>query len=153
MIITNIWVVLSTVDQIYKADELNGDRDTALILGTSYTTVEGNKNPFFYSRMNTAVSLYHENQVSSFILSGSATNYYNEPRAMASSLTESGIPKTSLRQDSLGVRTLASIIRCKEVYNQHNIIIITQRFHAYRALFISNFYGIDAVVVATEDVG
>ena len=149
---TNVWIITSTMDQIYSDLEYDGDNRTALVLGTSYNTSKGNRNPFFYNRMNTAAQLYHANQINNLILSGSSAAYYNEPEAMLKSLEELEVPASIMVVDSLGYRTLASIVRCKEVYQKNKVIIITQRFHAYRALFISNFYGLDAVVVATESM-
>lgn len=150
--VTNLWVVLTTADQIILAKDLNDKEQTALILGTSYQTVEGTSNPFFTSRMSTGIALYEENLVGDFILSGSATMYYNEPKAMARSLQDANIPESVLTFDTLGVRTLASIVRCKEVYKKEKVIIITQKFHAYRALFISNYYELEAVAIPTDDV-
>jgi len=150
--LTNLWVVLSTLNQIRNVAQLDRQQQPALILGTSYLTREGASNPFFTSRISTAIGLYQEDLVSEFILSGSATDYYNEPKAMASSLMASGIPNHMLISDTLGVRTLSSIIRCREVYQKDKVIIITQRFHAYRALFISNYYNLEAVAVPTTDV-
>lgn len=151
-IAANAWVVMSTRNQIISQTELDNLRDTALILGTGYNTVQGASNPFFSSRILTGTELYKGNSVQSFILSGSATDYYNEPKAMARGLQSEGVPEDILIYDSLGVRTLSSIVRCKEVYNKDRIIIVTQKFHSYRALFISNYYHIDAVAVPTEEV-
>lgn len=152
--LANLWVILSTKNQIVSAEKLKEGAiaETALILGTSYNTIEGNDNPFFTSRISTSVELYKDNLVKDFILSGSATEYYNEPKAMARSLLSAGVPGDILTYDTLGVRTLSSIIRCKEVYHSDKVIIITQKFHAYRALFISNYHNLDAVAVTTEDV-
>ena len=152
-IVTNVWVITSTQHQIFtEVEDYSGGSRTALVLGTSYNTSKGDRNPFFYNRMNTAAQLYHDSKVNGLILSGSSAAYYNEPDAMLKSLEELNVPASIMIIDSLGNRTLSSIVRCKEVYQKKNIIIITQRFHAYRALFISNFYGLNAVVVATESV-
>lgn len=154
VMLCNLWVVLATYDQVVSINDFNKDDNyqTALILGTSYHTTRGESNPFFTSRISTGVKVYEEKLAEGFILSGSATDYYNEPNAMAKSLKEAGIPEEILTYDTLGVRTLASIVRCKEAYNINRMIIITQKFHAYRALFISNYYGINAIAIHTEDV-
>lgn len=151
MVLCNIWIVASTYDRVLAPDEVAGYGATTLVLGTSYNTTEGDKNPFFYDRVSMATDLFMHHQSKEFILSGSATKYYNEPKAMARLLVEAGVPETSLIEDSLGVRTLSSILRCKRVYNRDKVIIVTQKFHAYRALFISNFYDLDAVVVAAGE--
>jgi SanA protein len=71
---------------------------------------------------------------------------------MRNQLVELGVPDSILIADDGGVRTLDSVIRCKQVFNVDDVIIVTQRFHAYRALFISNYYNLPAVVIATKPV-
>jgi SanA protein len=146
----NVWIIGSTRNQILDKQEQEVGVRTALILGTSYNTVEGDKNQFFHDRMVTASKLFELGLAREIILSGSTTKYYNEPQAMRSSLAELGVPDSILITDDGGMRTLDSVVRCKELFNQDEIIIITQRFHAYRALFISNYYELDAVVVITQ---
>lgn len=151
-IVANLWIILSTADQVKQVKEITEKGGTALILGTSYNTTQGKSNPFFTSRIATAVTLFNDKLVQDFILSGSATAYYNEPKAMAKSLLESKVPANILTYDTLGVRTLSSIVRCKEVYHKERIVIVTQKFHAYRALFISNYYNLEAIAIPTDDI-
>ena len=87
------------------------------------------------------------------ILSGDhITKYYNEPSVMRKYLVELGVPDSILIADDGGVRTLDSVIRCKQVFQVDDVIIVTQKFHAYRALFISNYYKLPAIVVMTKPV-
>ena len=153
ILFANVWIIGSTRGQILEVhdEELIPSR-TALLLGTSYNTVEGETNQFFHDRMVTASRLFEMGLTKEIILSGSTTKYYNEPIAMRSSLAELGVPDSILITDEGGRRTLDSVVRCKKVFNQRKIIIVTQRFHAYRALFISNYYKLDAVVVITQPV-
>jgi SanA protein len=62
-----------------------------------------------------------------------------------------GVPDSAITLDYAGLRTLDSIVRSKEIFGQDRITIITQPFHCYRALFISNFYNIDAVALVAQD--
>ena len=62
-----------------------------------------------------------------------------------------GVPAAAITLDFAGLRTLDSIVRCKEVFGQSNIIIITQPFHSYRALFISDYYHMDAVALVAQE--
>ena len=150
ILFANVWIIGSTRSQILDKQNLKVGTRTALILGTSYNTVEGEKNQFFHDRIVTASRLFELGIAREIILSGSTTKYYNEPQAMRHSLAELGVPDSILITDDGGMRTLDSVVRCKEIFNQDKIIIITQRFHAYRALFISNYYDLDAVVVITQ---
>lgn len=152
ILFANVWIIGSTRSQILDKEDQGLTSRTTLLLGTSYNTVQGEKNQFFHDRMVTASRLFALGLTKDIILSGSTTKYYNEPVAMRNSLAELGVPDSILIADDGGMRTLDSVVRCKEVFNQQKIIIVTQRFHAYRALFISNYYNMDAVVVITQPV-
>jgi SanA protein len=124
----------------------------ALVLGTSHRSVGGGPNPFFEYRIKTAAELYKLGKIDHFILSGdNRTIFYNEPNEMKKALIKAGVPATAITLDFAGLRTLDSVVRSKEIFGQNKITIITQSFHSYRALFISDYYNIDAVAMVAED--
>ena len=145
---SNIWVVTSTQAKILSDFKNLPDSSVALVLGTSNKLTNGSPNPYFSERIIAAAKLYKEGKAIHFLLSGdNRTKYYNEPAEMRKALLKSGVPETAITLDFAGLRTLDSIVRSKEIFGQNKIIIVTQRFHCYRALFISNFYKIDAVAL------
>ena len=149
---TNFWVVKSTESEVLTDYKLLPDSGVALVLGTSHRMIDGSPNPFFHNRMATAAELYKEGKIIHFIVSGdNRTKYYNEPAEMQKALIKLGVPSNSITLDYAGLRTLDSIVRCKEIFGQSKIIIITQPFHSYRALFISNFYDVNAVALVAEE--
>ena len=152
LIAGNIWVVKSTEKEVYTVlDELPGHR-VALVLGTSQRTSSGSANQFFENRIETAAKLYKMGKIDHFILSGdNRTIFYNEPIAMKKALIKLGVPATAITLDYAGLRTLDSVVRAKEIFGQTKIIIITQPFHSYRALFISHYYDIDAVAMVADE--
>ncbi|MFZ2907325.1 MAG: ElyC/SanA/YdcF family protein [Cyclobacteriaceae bacterium] len=151
-IISNIWVVRSTRDQVLSAYDELPDHRVALVLGTSHKTTAGQPNQFFEKRMDTAAQLYKIGKIDHFILSGdNRSRFYNEPVAMRKALINRGIPAAAITLDFAGLRTLDSVVRSKEIFGQSKIIIITQPFHSYRALFISDYYQIDAVAVVASE--
>lgn len=144
--LSNIWVIASTSQYISDSDIPNSSHNVALVLGTSNKLVDGSDNPFFLGRIEAAARLYADGIVKYIIVSGdNRSKYYNEPVKMRDALVEKGVPASVITLDFAGLRTLDSIIRCKKVFGQDKIIIISQRFHCYRALFISNYLGMDAV--------
>jgi SanA protein len=148
VLLANIWVVSSTQDRILTDFKNLPDSSVALVLGTSNKLTNGLPNPFFEDRMFSAASLYKERKVIHFLLSGdNRTKYYNEPEEMKKALLKAGVPNEAITLDYAGLRTLDSIVRSKEIFGQNKIIIVTQPFHCYRALFISRYYGIDAVAL------
>jgi SanA protein len=113
-------------------------------LGTSKRTRLGDDNPFFHDRIAAAVALYNKQRVKKILVSGdNRTRYYNEPRDMLLALEQKGVKRKDVTLDYAGLRTLDSVVRCKEVFKEDSIIIVSQRFHAYRAVFIANYYGMD----------
>lgn len=149
---SNIWIMWTTGDRIHFTVEDVPATDVALVLGTSRRSVDGGPNSFFTTRMKAAASLYKAGKVKHLILSGdNNTRYYNEPKDMFNALVALGVAKEDMTLDYAGFRTLDSVVRSKEVFGQGEIVIVTQQFHAYRALFISEYYGIKAVTFAASD--
>jgi len=137
----NIWVVVSTQDQIH--DEIGNIEKTrlALVLGTSKRTHGGGDNHFFNDRIQAAAQLYKADKVDHILVSGdNRTAYYNEPADMLKALQAEGISSDDITLDYAGLRTRDSVVRCKEIFDQEEVIIVTQSFHAYRAVFIANYY-------------
>jgi SanA protein len=152
LILLNVWIVKSTEKKVYSDIQKLPDNKVALVLGTSHRTVKGDPNPFFEKRMETAADLFRAGKVAHFILSGdNRTQYYNEPMRMKKALMRRGVPENAITLDYAGLRTLDSIVRSKEIFGQGKITIITQPFHCYRALFISDFYDIDAVAMVADE--
>jgi len=148
----NVWIVESTSSRVFDDLTKLPNHRMALVLGTSHKTVEGEANPFFEKRIEMAAMLYKLGKVDHFILSGdNRSMFYNEPRQMRKALINKGVPATAITLDYAGLRTLDSIVRCKEIFGQEKIIIITQPFHSYRALFISNYYNLDAVAMVAGE--
>jgi SanA protein len=152
LVVCNLWIVLSTNSQVYNDEAKLPDHRVALVLGTSHRSIGGGPNPFFEYRIQTAAELYRLGKIDHFILSGdNRTASYNEPNQMKKALIKAGVPATAITLDFAGLRTLDSVVRSKEIFGQSRITIITQSFHSYRALFISNYYNIDAVAMVAED--
>jgi SanA protein len=149
---SNAWVMLATRSAIYASYDAAPKRSVALVLGTSRRLSNGLSNPFFANRIETAYQLYKRGKVQLIIVSGdNRSKYYNEPAEMRKALIAKGVPSEIITLDFAGLRTLDSIIRCKEIFGQESIILITQAFHSYRALFISRYYNIDAIAVVAEE--
>ena len=152
ILVSNIWVVSSTYSHVYNSIGKLPIGQVGLVLGTTSKLRSGEENPYFVERINTAAELYKEGKIEHLLLSGdNETIYYNEPAKMREALLEKGIPDADITLDYAGFRTLDSVVRCKEIFGQEKITIITQQFHSYRALFISNYYAIDAIAISAQN--
>ncbi len=147
----NIWVIQSTQARVFSDIDKIPHNKVALVLGTSSRLVNGSPNPFFVNRMSRAAELYKLEKVEHFILSGSQTAYYNEPETMRGALMALGVPDSAITLDHSGQRTFDSIVRSREIFGQDSLTIITQPFHSYRALFISDHVSVNAVAVVANE--
>ncbi len=147
----NFWIVNSTVHKIHHSSEFVPRDRVALILGTSKRTIEGHSNMYFDQRIDAAVKLFRSGHIRKIIVSGdNRTQFYNEPRDMLNALLEKGIPEETIVLDPGGISTLDSVVRSRWVYGSEKILIITQDFHCYRALFIADHFGIDAEAYSAD---
>lgn len=153
VLVCNWIVVYNTRNQTYFDINKLPSNDIGLVLGTSKFVRTGKENLFFRYRMEATARLWKEGKVKYLILSGNNdSEYYNEPVDMQRALIKLGVPASVMTLDYAGYRTFDSVVRCKEVFNQEKITIISQNFHNARALYIGNHEGIEAIAFAAQDV-
>lgn len=146
MFAANAWVVSATRDLVYDDLDRLPVHDVGVVLGTSPYTRYGNQNLLFTHRMMAAAELYAAGRVRHLLVSGANPDRtYNEPRKMYQALRRLGVPDSAITLDFAGFRTLDSIVRAREIFGANSYIVVSQRFHDYRALFIARYYGIQAV--------
>ena len=124
-----------------------------LVLGCA-PTVQGRPNLFFTKRIQAAALLMKSGKVQVLIVSGDNSNpQYDEATAMKDALVKAGVPEKRIYLDYAGFRTLDSVVRAKEVFGQVAFIVVSQRFHNERAVFLARRVGINAVGYDAGDVG
>ncbi|WP_373331372.1 SanA/YdcF family protein [Salmonirosea aquatica] len=153
VLLCNMWVVMTTRSQSYFSVKKLPTNEVGLVLGTSKATSDGKENLFFKYRMEAAARLFNEGKVKYLILSGNNdSKYYNEPLDMQKAIMALGVPRSAMQLDYAGYRTFDSVIRCKGIFNEDNITIVSQDFQNARALYIAKNEGINAVAFAAQDV-
>lgn len=125
----------------------------ALVLGASRKLKGGYLNPYFTYRIEAATELYKNGKVSTFVVSGDNSRpSYNEPQDMKDALVANGIPDSIIYMDYAGFRTLDSVVRLKEIFGQDSCVVVSQKFHNERAIYIAHHYNIKAYGYNAEDV-
>lgn len=153
MILANIWVYALTNGRTYTRISKIPPRETALVLGTSPKMKSGVSNPYFTSRMDATALLYHHGKIKKIIVSGEKSPGYDEPFAMKNYLVyQEGVPESIIIQDPKGFKTQASISNCKNIYQQNDVIIVSQGFHNLRALFYARNNDMNALGFDAQDV-
>ena len=154
LIIFSNWLVINrakglTFDDIAQIKE----NKVGLVLGTIKTLENGRINLYFKYRMDAAELLFKKGKVKYLIVSGDNSHEgYNEPLYMKQDLMSRGIPEDKIFADYAGFRTLDSIVRAKEIFQQNSFTIISQKFHNERAIFISHAKGFNVIGFNAQDV-
>ncbi|AZA48163.1 hypothetical protein EG346_08120 [Chryseobacterium carnipullorum] len=125
----------------------------ALLLGTGKTLSNGMPNAYFYNRIQAAIDLYKSGKIKYILVSGdNSSKDYNEPEDMQLTLMKYGIPKERIVMDHAGFRTLDSVVRAKDIFGQTKLVIISQKFHNERAVFLARKNGMEAFGYNANDV-
>ena len=123
----------------------------ALLLGTNKYLQRGKINWYYRYRIEAARRLYRSGKASRILISGDGrSRYYDEVKRMRRDLLKAGLPAKDLILDPGGVRTIESIRRAQGKFGVDQTIIVSQKFHLERALFLANALGMEAVGYAAK---
>ena len=147
----NFYVVLSTKKQITNLSELKNknDYDCIIVLGAG---IWGDRpSPMLQDRLDEAIKLYEEGKAPKIIMSGdNGQEGYDEVNVMKDYAIEKGIPSEDIFMAHAGFSTYESIYRAKEIFQVKKAIIVTQKYHLYRALYIANKLDLDVIGVGAD---
>lgn len=142
-----------TKDWLYDDVKNVPAQKAALVLGASKYIRGGFPNPYFDNRIEAAFELYKDGKVKAFVMSGdNGHEGYNEPEDMRDALIKLGVPDSIIYLDYAGFRTLDSVIRMNAIFGQDSFIVVSQKFHNERAVFLAQYYGFTAYGYNAKDV-
>lgn len=142
------WMDKQAEQRVYEQTDTIPYQAVTLVLGTNSKRKNGATNFYFEYRMDAAAALYHAGKTSHLLVSGdNSRKEYSEPAEMKEALINRGVPVAAITMDYAGFRTLDSVERCKAVFQQDSIIIVSQKFHNIRALFIADKKDITAIAL------
>lgn len=142
----------STSDQILSPEDAAAltDVDCILVLGC-YVHDSGRPSDMLADRLRRGIELYQSGAAPKLLMSGDhGREDYNEVKAMKLEAMEAGIPSEDIFMDHAGFSTYESIFRARDVFGADKIIIVTQEYHLYRALYVANALGVEAYGVASD---
>ena len=150
--VINSIVTLSTGDQIISSEEAAKleDIDCILVLGC-FVKDDGRPSDMLFDRLTRGVELYDMGVAPKLLMSGDhGREEYDEVAAMKQFAIDEGIPSEDVFMDHAGFSTYESIYRAKEIFRADKILIVTQEYHLYRALYIANQLGVEAYGVSSD---
>ena len=147
----NAYMVNSTEDKILTAEESGdlSDVDCILVLGAGVhgTTLSH----MLEDRVKTGITLYELGSAPKILMSGDhGQDDYDEVNAMKNYAKEKGVPSEDIFMDHAGFSTYESIYRARDIFGCKKIIIISQKYHLYRAIYVAEYLGLEAYGVDSQ---
>lgn len=147
----NLYVVLSSKNHIIVSSNIEEieNIDCIVVLGAGIWGDE--PSPMLKDRLDVAIDLYKKGVAPKIIMSGDhGKENYDEVNIMKSYAINAGIPSEDIFMDHAGFSTYETIYRTKEIFKAKKIIIVTQKYHLYRGLYISKKLDIEAYGVGAD---
>ena len=147
----SVYMVKATEKNIFTADTFKNDEkaDCILILGAGVK--DGKPKPMLRDRLLTGIELYKSGAAKKIIMSGDHGRAdYDEVNVMRAFALEQGVRAEDIFLDHAGFSTYDSVYRAKNIFGAENIIIVSQKYHLYRALYISEKLDVKAAGVSAD---
>lgn len=126
------------------------DVDCILVLGAGVRE-DGTPSLMLNERLELGIALYQSGASQKLLMSGDhGRKDYDEVNTMKGYALSQGITSEDVFMDHAGFSTYESIYRAKEIFQAKKIIIVSQEYHLYRALYIADKFGIEAYGVAAK---
>ena len=143
IILPRLITLIYSANRIYQKNDAPSKR-LAIVFGAGLKR-DGTPTTILRDRVETAASLYFDHKVEKILMSGdNRFENYNEPEAMKQYALSLGVPDEAIVLDYAGRRTYDTCYRAKAIFGATEALLITQKFHLPRALFLCNALGLQA---------
>lgn len=125
--------------------------DCVLVLGCGLKP-DGSPSNMLEDRLKIAVELYKAGWADKILMTGDGVSRegYDEVATMTAFALDKGVPEQAILRDPAGLTTYDSLYRARDLYGLHTMVVVTQEYHLYRALYLADALGLDAVGVASD---
>lgn len=149
-----LWhVQASTRGLIYSYNDVKDveGAPVAIVFGAAVNPHTQLPSNILQDRIITAVDLYNNDKVEKLLLSGdNRVTHYNEPVVMKRFGEILSVPEEDLVEDFAGRRTYDTCYRAKEIFGLEDVVLVTQEYHLYRALYTCRALGLNVVGVSSS---
>ncbi len=126
------------------------DADCILVLGAG-VRADGTPSHMLTDRLIVGIKLYRQGAAPKLLMSGDhGQPEYDEVNTMKAYAVAEGIPAEDVFMDHAGFSTYESMIRARDVFGVKKLVIVTQKYHLYRALWLADALGLEAVGVSAD---
>ena len=148
----NWFVKLSTKDKIIENYTNIKDADAILIFGCEVKP-NGSLSLMLKDRVDKGIELYKSGVAPKVIVSGDhGRDDYDEVNAMKKYMIQNEVPSEDIFMDHAGFNTYDSMYRAKNIFNVNKCVVVTQKYHLYRSVYIGNALGMETYGVPAQDI-
>ncbi len=146
ILVVNQRVRTSAYGQLYSPEQNPPQADVILVLGAG-VRADGTPSDMLRDRILQGVALYRAGCAPFILMSGDSAHpeSYDEVGVMKQYAIDAGVPAEAILTDPLGLSTAESIDNLATTGDYKTVIIVSQKYHLYRAIFLAEAYGFDAV--------
>lgn len=150
LLFSKLIIQLYAAPRIFTVDNVLAER-VAIVFGAGLER-DGSAGPVLRDRVETAVLLYRQAKVDKLLMSGdNGFVEHNEPEAMRQYALNLGVPAQDIVLDYAGRRTYDTCYRADVIFHVRSAILVTQKFHMARAVFLCNWFGVESTGVEANN--
>ena len=136
-------------DRIVSADAAP-KAECILVLGAGVKD-DGTPSSMLADRLDQAIALYQAGVADFLLMSGDHGQVeYDEVNVMKRYAVDAGVPSEAIFMDHAGFSTYDSMVRARDVFELERVVVVTQTYHLYRALYVADRLGLDAYGVGAD---
>lgn len=167
----NLWVIGSTSGRIHEFSSKDSDTKDSVADNSNASTVrsdigsnhdciivlgaglrDGTPSPMLKDRLDKGIYCYWQGLAPKLLMSGDhGRDGYNEVQVMKQYAIDAGVPSSDIFMDHAGFSTYESMIRARDIFGLKSPVVVTQKYHIYRALFIGSQLGLDCTGIPTDN--
>ena len=124
--------------------------DCILVLGAGVWD-GGAPSPMLRDRLETGLAAYEAGASGRLLMSGDhGREDYDEVNVMKAYAVERGVPSGAVFMDHAGFSTYESMYRARDVFQAKKVLIVTQEYHLYRAVYAARALGLEAYGLSAD---
>ncbi|MCI6376833.1 MAG: YdcF family protein [Clostridiales bacterium] len=147
----NVWMIARTRDAVYmleNAQALSGD--CILVLGCGLRS-DGTPSQMLRDRLDVGIAAYQQGIAPKLLMSGDHGRVtYDEVNAMKDYAIRQGVPSEDIFMDHAGFSTYESMYRAREIFQCEQVVVVTQGYHLYRAIYNARAMGMRAAGISSD---
>jgi len=147
----NAHMVLSTRDKILAPQEAGAlNTDCVMVLGAGLRR-DGSPSDMLSDRLKVGIDAYNAGAAPKLLMSGDhGRTHYDEVNTMKAFAVERGVPSSDIFMDHAGFSTYESMYRARDIFRVERLVIVTQQYHLYRAIYNAERMGLEAYGVQSS---